>query len=248
MPTFWTIIVIVLIIILSAIRQINEYQRGVKFRLGRYIKVLQPGWRIILPIIESMVKVDLRVRAVDVPYQEAITKDNISVKINAVIYYKIFEAEKSVLKVEDFYYATSQLAQTTMRTAVGEVLLDELLAQRERVSERIRSVIDRMTDPWGIKVENVELKDIVLPDEMKRVIARQAEAERERRAVIIKAEGEVIASDNIAKAAERIAEAKGGLHLRTLQTLYDISADPATKLVVLLPAEILKALEGFKKE
>ncbi len=245
---FWIILVIIAIIILTSIRQINEYQRGIKFRLGKYVRVLNPGWRIILPMIEGMAKVDMRVRAVDVPYQEAITKDNISTRINAVIYYKITDAAKSVLIVEDFYYATSQLAQTTMRTAIGEVVLDELLSQRDQVAEKIRSVIDRMTDPWGIKVENVELKDVVLPDEMKRVIARQAEAERERRAVIIKAEGEVVASENIAKAAERIAEAKGGLHLRTLQALYDISADPASKLVILLPVEALKALEGFKKE
>lgn len=245
---FWIILIIIAIIIIASIRQINEYQRGVKFRLGKYVRVLTPGWRIILPLIESMAKVDMRVRAVDVPYQEAITKDNISTRINAVIYYKITDAAKSVLIVEDFYYATSQLAQTTMRTAVGEVVLDDLLSQRDQVAEKIRSVIDRMTDPWGIKVENVELKDVVLPDEMKRVIARQAEAERERRAVIIKAEGEVVASENIAKAAERIAQAKGGLHLRTLQTLYDISADPASKLVIFLPVEALRALEGFKKE
>lgn len=245
---FSIVLIIITIIILVSVRQINEYQRGVKFRLGKYVRVLTPGWRIILPIIESMVKVDMRVRAVDVPYQEAITKDNISTRINAVIYYKITDAAKSVLIVEDFYYATSQLAQTTMRTAVGEVVLDDLLSQRDQVAEKIRSVIDRMTDPWGIKVENVELKDIVLPDEMKRVIARQAEAERERRAVIIKAEGEVVASENIAKAAECIAQARGGLHLRTLQTLYDISSDPASKLVILLPIEALKAFEGFKKE
>ncbi len=248
MALFWIILGIILFIILISIRQVNQYQRGVKFRLGKFVCILNPGWRIILPIIESMIKVDMRVRAVDVPYQEAITKDNISAKINAVIYYKIFEAEKSVLAVEDFYYATSQLAQTTMRTAVGEVLLDELLSQRDRVAEKIRSVIDRMTDPWGIRVENVELKDIVLPEDMKRVIARQAEAERERRAVIIKAEGEVIASDNIAKAAERITEVRGGMYLRTLQTLYDLSADPAAKFVILLPIEVLKALEGFNKK
>lgn len=246
----WTLIIVILAILLISIRQVNEWERGIKFRLGRYVRVLNPGWRIILPIIESMRKVDMRVRAVDVPYQEAISKDNISIKINAVIYYKIVEATKAILAVEDFYYATSQLAQTTMRTAVGEVVLDELLAQRDQVAEKIRSVIDHMTDPWGIRVENVELKDIVLPEDMKRVIARQAEAERERRAVIIKAEGEVIASQNIAKAAETITQAKGGMHLRTLQTLYDISADPATKLVVLLPVEALKALEGLyaKKE
>lgn len=249
MLSLGTLLVIILfIIIISSIRQINEFERGVKFRFGRYIKVLNPGWQIILPIIERMIKVDMRVRTVDVPFQEAITKDNISTKINAVLYYKIVEAERAILTVEQFYYATSQLAQTTMRNVVGEVALDELLVQREQVSAKIRNIVDKITNDWGIKIVNVELKDIVLPEEMKRVIARQAEAERERRAIIIKAEGEVMAAENIAKAAEKISEKKGGLHLRTLQTLYDVSADPASKFIVLLPVETLKALEGFIKK
>jgi len=165
--------------------------------LGKYAGLMNPGWRIVWPIIQSYKKVDLRVKAVDVPNQEAITKDNISVSVNAVIYYKVREADKAVLEVENFYYAISQLAQTTMRDAVGQVDLDGLLSQRDRVSESIRSVIDIASDPWGIQVNNVELKDITLPEEMKRVIGKQAEAEREKRAIIIKAEGEVIAGPKL---------------------------------------------------
>ena len=172
---------------------------------------MKPGWNLVLPIIESYSKVDIRTKAVDVPEQDAITKDNVSVRINAVIYYKIFDASKAILEVENFYYAVSQLAQTTMRNAVGGVDLDELLREREKLSEQICKIIDEATDPWGIKVENVELKDISLPEEMKRVIAKVAEAEREKQAVITKASGEVEASNNLAKAAATMAAAPGAL-------------------------------------
>jgi len=193
-------------IILISLRQINQYERGVKFTMGRYSETANPGWRIVWPIFQQMHKVDMRVKAVDVPDQEAITQDNISVKVNAVIYYKVREANKAILEVENFYYAISQLAQTTMRNAVGQVDLDELLSQRDRVSGNIRDIIDKASDPWGIQVNNVELKDITLPEEMKRVIGKQAEAERERRAKIIHAEGEYQASENLVKAAEKIAK------------------------------------------
>jgi len=232
-------------IVLISVRQINQYQKGVKFKLGKYIGLMEPGWRLVWPIINSYQKIDLRVKAVDVPNQEAITKDNISVSVNAVIYYKVQEADKVVLEVENFYYAISQLAQTTMRNAVGQVDLDDLLSQRDRVSESIRSIIDKATDPWGIKVLNVELKDITLPEEMKRVIGKQAEAEREKRAMIIKAEGEVIAADNMAKAARTMSEAKGALHLRTLQSINDISSDQSNTIVFAVPLEILRAFEAF---
>ncbi len=216
--------------------------------LGKYIGLMEPGWRLIFPIIQSYKKVDLRVKAVDVPNQEAITKDNISVSVNAVIYYKVAEADKVILEVEDFYYAISQLAQTTMRNAVGQVDLDELLSQRDKVSESIRLIIDKASDPWGIKVDNVELKDITLPEEMKRVIGKQAEAEREKRAIIIKAEGEVIAANNMAKAARTLTEAKGGLHLRTLQSINDISSDQSNTIVFAVPLEILRAFEKMGQE
>lgn len=238
------ILVIILIIILRSIRQIDEYERGVKFRLGRYCKIVKPGWRLVLPIFESMKKVDIRTKAVDVPEQEAITKDNVSIRINAVLYYSIFDASKVIISVENYKYAVSQLAQTTMRNAVGAVTLDELLAQRDKISEEICKIIDEATDPWGIKVENVELKDIALPEEMKRVLAIAAEAEREKVAVITKAKGEVEASENLAKAAKIMATTPGAMHLRTLSTLNDISADKSNTIVVALPIEILEAIKG----
>jgi len=244
----YIVLAIIGFIVLISIRQINQYQKGVRFRLGKYVGLMQPGWRIVWPIFYFYRKVDLRVKAVDVPNQEAITKDNISVSVNAVIYYKVHEADKSILEVENFYYAISQLAQTTMRNAVGQVDLDGLLSQRDRVSESIRSVIDIATDPWGIKVMNVELKDITLPEEMKRVIGKQAEAEREKRAIIIKAEGEVIAATNLAKAAQILSEANGALHLRTLQSINDISSDKSNTIIFAMPLEILRAFERFGKK
>jgi len=235
-------------IVLISIRQVNQYQKGVKFMLGKYIGLMQPGWRLVWPIFQSYRKVDLRVRAVDVPNQEAITKDNISVSVNAVIYYKITNADKVILEVENFYYAISQLAQTTMRNAVGQVDLDGLLSQRDKVSENIRAIIDKATEPWGIEVISVELKDIALPEEMKRVIGKQAEAEREKRSVIIKAEGEVVAASNMAKAAQTLSQAKGALHLRTLQTINDVSSDQSNTIIFAIPLEVLRAFERFGKD
>ena len=245
---WYYILIVLVVLILASLRQINQYERGVLFTMGRYTLTKEPGWRIVWPIFQSMKKVDIRVKAVDVPDQEAITKDNISVKVNAVIYYKISDAAKAVIEVENFYYAVSQLAQTTMRNAVGEVDLDKLLSSRDEVSERIKLVVDKASDPWGIKVESVELKDINLPEDMKRVIGKQAEAEREKRAVIIKAEGEVIAADNMAKAAAILSSSQGALHLRTLQTINDVSSDQSNTLVFAVPLEVLRAFEGVKKD
>ncbi len=242
------IIILAVVIILASIKQINQYQKGIRFTIGKYTGMMNPGWRLIFPIFQSYQKVDLRVKAVDVPNQEAITKDNISVSVNAVIYYKVQDAAKVILEVEDFYYAISQLAQTTMRNVVGQVDLDELLSKRDKISENIRSIIDLATDPWGIKVDNVELKDIVLPEEMKRVIGKQAEAEREKRAIIIKAEGEVLAADNMAKAAQTLSGASGALHLRTLQSINDISSDQSNTIVFAVPLEVLRAFEGMGKK
>ena len=245
---FYYILIVLVVLVLASLRQINQYERGVLFTMGRYVKTKEPGWRIVWPIFQSMKKVDIRVKAVDVPDQEAITKDNISVKVNAVIYYKISDAAKAVIEVQDFYYAVSQLAQTTMRNAVGEVDLDKLLSSRDEVSERIKIVVDKASDPWGVKVESVELKDINLPEDMKRVIGKQAEAEREKRAVIIKAEGEVIAADNMAKAAAILSSSQGALHLRTLQTINDVSSDQSNTLVFAVPLEVLRAFEGTKNQ
>ena len=243
-----TILVIVLIVILVSIRQINEYERGIKFTRGRFSKIMKPGWRLVFPIFQSYRKVDIRTKAVDVPEQDAITKDNVSVRINAVIYYKVFDASKAVLEVENFYFAVGQLAQTTMRNAVGAVSLDELLSERDKISTEICNIIDKATDPWGIKVEDVELKDISLPEEMKRVIAIAAEAEREKAAVITKAKGEVEASENLAKAANLMAQTPGAMHLRTLTTLSDISADKGNTIVFALPLEILENYKGINSK
>lgn len=237
----------IILIILISIRQINQFQRGVKFTLGRYTSTLKPGWHLVWPIFQSMTRIDVRVKAVDVPDQEAITKDNISTTINAVIYYKVADVAKAVIEVENFYYAISQLAQTTMRNIVGEVDLDELLSERDRISNRIKEIVDQATDPWGIKVENVDLKDISLPEEMKRTIAKQAEAEREKRAVIIKAEGEKIAAENMSAAARQLSAAPGALHLRTLQSINDMSSDQSNTVVFAVPLEILRALDGWQK-
>lgn len=234
-------------LLLMSIRQVNQYQRGVVFFLGKYSRIAQPGWRIILPIIQSMTKVDIRTKAVDVPDQEAITRDNISCRINAVIYYRITEASKSVLEVENFYYATSQIAQTTMRNMVGEVTLDELLRGRDEIAAKIQATVDKATDPWGIKVESVELKDIGLPQDLKRTMAKEAEAEREKRAVIIKAEGEVQAADNMSKAAHTLAESPGALHLRTLQAINDLSSDQSNTTIWMVPVEGLKALDAMSQ-
>jgi len=232
-----------ILILFAVIRQVNQYERGVMFLMGRFTGIKEPGWRLVIPVFQQLRKVDMRVKAVDVPEQKAITKDNISVGVNAVIYYKVADAAKVILEVEDFIYAMRQLAQTTMRNAVGEVELDELLASREKISERIRKIVDEASDPWGLKVSNVELKDVALPVDMERTIAKQAEAEREKRAVIIKAQGEVIAAENLAKAADMLSAAPGALHLRTLQTVNDLSSDQSNTVVFALPLEVLRAIE-----
>ena len=240
-----TLVAILVIIWLIGIRQVNQYQRGVKFQLGKYTKMVEPGWRVIIPIFQSMVKVDIRTKAVDVPDQNAITRDNVTVKVNAVIYYKVSDAEKAIIEVESFQYAISQYAQTTMRNIVGEVTLDELLSSRDKIAERIREIVDIETDAWGLKVQNVELKDVSLPADMERTIGKQAEAEREKRAVIINSEGELAAAQNISKAAEMLASTPGALHLRTLQSINDMSSDQSNTVVYMVPIEALKALEGF---
>lgn len=242
------IILVIVLVLLVSVKQINQYERGVLFTIGKYTKILNPGWRIVIPIIHSYKKVDIRTKAVDVPEQDAITKDNVSVRINAVIYYKIFDASKAILEVENFYYAVSQLAQTTMRNLVGSVSLDELLSEREKISTEICKIIDEATDPWGIKVENVELKDISLPEEMKRVIAKIAEAQREREAVITKSTGEVEASKNLAEAAEIMSKTPGALHLRTLATINDVSSDQSNTIIFALPLEVLRAMEAREKK
>jgi len=241
----WSIVVVVIVLFFAFLKQVNQYERGVKLTMGRFTGIMNPGWRLVVPVFQSFFKVDMRTKAVDVPDQNAITRDNVSVKVNAVIYYRVVAAEKAILEVEDFRYAISQYAQTTMRNIVGEVTLDELLANRDKIAERIKEIVEKETNAWGLLVQNVELKDVSLPADMERTIAKQAEAEREKRAVIITSEGELAASENMAKAAQMLASSPGALHLRTLQSINDISSDQSNTVVFTIPMEILKAFEGF---
>lgn len=238
------IVGVVIILLLSFIRQVNQYERGIVLTMGKFSSIREPGWTFIFPIFQSLSKVDIRIKTVDVPQQEAITKDNIPVGINAVIYFKVIDPQKAILDVENFYYAVLQLAQITMRNVVGAVSLDELLRNRDNVSEQIQKIVDEATLAWGVLVNDVDLKDIVIPENLKRVIAREAEAERERRAQIIRAEGEVTASENIRKAAELLSSSPGALHLRTLQSINDISSDQSNTTIWMVPIETLRAVEA----
>jgi regulator of protease activity HflC (stomatin/prohibitin superfamily) len=236
---------IVLFILLISVRQIEQYQRGVTFSFGKFTGIKQPGWRIVLPIIQSMTKVDIRTKAVDVPSQEAITKDNIPISINAVVFYRVADAARATLEVENFYWATSQIAQTTMRNVVGGETLDSLLQNRVKVAEKIKDTVDKTTEPWGIDIEAVELKDVVIPESLRRTISKEAEAEREKRAVIINSEGDKIAADNLAAAAMKLNQVPGALHLRTLQTINDLSSDQSNTTIWMIPMETLEAIKGF---
>ena len=248
MPLLIPVLVIGAAIILVSIKQINQYERGVKFTLGKFNLIMEPGWRLVIPIFQSYQKVDMRVKAVDVPDQKAITRDNVSVTVNAVLYYRVDNAEKAIIEVEDYGYAISQYAQTTMRNIVGEATLDELLAQREKLAMRIAEIVDKASEAWGLDVQSVELRDVSLPGDMERTIAKQAEAEREKRAVIINAEGELAAANNMAEAARILAQVPGALHLRTLQSINDISSDQSNTVVFAVPLEILKSFEGFSQQ
>lgn len=237
----------ILVILLLTVRIVNQYDRKVVLTFGKYTRVLTPGINFILPMIEQTINVDIREKAVDVPSQEAMTKDNISCTLNAVIYYKIKEdqVERSVLNVRHLDYAMTQFALTTMRNIVGQFELDELLAKREEASLKIKAIVDDKSDAWGVDVLSVELKDINLPDELKRTIGKQAEAEREKRAKIITSEGELASAENLRKAATMLAEAPGALHLRTLQSINDISSDQSNTTVWMVPVEVLEAMKGL---
>ncbi len=238
---------IIIAIISRFIRQINQYERGVLFTMGKFSRIVQPGWFIMLPVFHNLKKVDVRTKTVDVPNQEVITKDNIPIQVNAVIYFRVMDAAKAVIEVEDYIYATSQLAQTTMRNTIGAYTLDQLLQEREKVAQLIRTTVDSASDPWGIDVQSVELKDIILPDTLKRTIAKVAEAEREKKSVIIASEGEVAAAENMAVAAKTLNTSPGALHLRTLATINDLSSDQSNTTIWMLPIEVLRALDGLKK-
>jgi regulator of protease activity HflC (stomatin/prohibitin superfamily) len=235
---------ILLLVFISGVRIVNEYENGVVFRLGRYVGLKRAGFRWLIPVVERMVIIDLRTVAKDVPPQDVITRDNVSVKVNAVVYFRVIHADKAVLQVENYLYATSQLAQTTLRAILGQVELDGLLAERDRINREIQRVLDAHTDPWGIKVSNVEVKHIDLPTEMQRAIARQAEAERERRAKIIAAEGEFQAAERLSHAADLMTRNPATLQLRYLQTLVEITGG-GNHTILPIPLDLLRSLPNM---
>jgi regulator of protease activity HflC (stomatin/prohibitin superfamily) len=243
------LIVVIVLIILSSIKILKEYERVTVFRLGRFIKVKGPGIFILWPGIDKMTKVSLRVITMDVPPQDVITKDNISIKVNAVGYFRVFDPAKAILEVQDFLYATSQLAQTTLRSVLGEYELDEILGQREKINLRLQKIIDQQTDPWGIKVSTIEIKHVDIPQEMQRAIARQAEAERERRAKVIHAEGELQAADKINRAAKIIGETGVGIQLRFLQTLTKVATEKNSTTILPVPIDLFTSfIKKLEKE
>ncbi|OFV68153.1 slipin family protein [Methanosarcinales archaeon] len=242
------IIVILLIILSSAIRVVKEYERGVIFRLGRLVGARGPGLFFIIPIFEMMVKIDLRTVTFDVPPQEVITKDNVTTKVNAVVYYRVMDPEKAVTQVEHYALATSQMAVTTLRGVIGQSELDELLSEREKINKKIQHIVDEATDPWGIKVSAIEIKDVELPKEMQRAMASQAEAERNRRARVINAEGEFQAAQKLSEAAEVLNKTKGGMFIRTLEMIRDATEEKATTVVIPIPVNWMEAFGGGKKD
>lgn len=237
--------IFVISVIISGIKIVNQYERGVVLTLGKYTGMRQPGLRVIIPAVQNMRKVDVRSTPVDVPSQEVITKDNVTIKVDAVVYFRVIDAAKAVLETNNYMYATAQFAQAALRDVVGNVEMDSLLSQREQISQEIKRIVDAETDRWGIDVENVKIQNIELPQDMKRAMAKQAEAERERRAVIINAEGEKAAAQQVAEAAEMLAKIPGGMGIRTLQTLEKISVEPSQKTVFVLPADLADAFKKF---
>ncbi len=242
------IAIIVIVILAFAIRILREYERGVVFTLGRFTGVKGPGLIILFPYVQQMVRVDLRTIVLDVPTQDVISHDNVSVHVNAVVYFRVIDPEKAIIQVENFYDATSQLAQTTLRSVLGGHELDEMLAERERLNSDIQQILDKQTDTWGIKISNVEIKHIDLDDSMVRAIAKQAEAERERRAKVINAKGELEASENLLAAANILSQNPQGIQLRYLQTLSDISSDKTNTVVFPVPTDLQQFMKGMVKE
>ena len=247
---FFLIIALAFIVIIigSAIRILLEYERGVVFRLGRFAGVKGPGLKFIIPVIDKLVKVNMRTIAMDIPPQDIITRDNVSITVNAVLYFRVVHPDKALIEVDNYLYATSQLAQTSLRSVLGQVELDDLLAQRDKINHNLQEILDRQTDPWGVKVSNIEVKHVDLPAEMRRAMAKQAEAERERRAKIIHAEGEYQASATLAKAAHQISAEPGALQLRFLQTMTEIAAEKNSTILFPMPIDLLKPFLVEKKD
>jgi regulator of protease activity HflC (stomatin/prohibitin superfamily) len=229
-------------LLIGGVRVVNQYERGIVLTLGKYSKTAQPGLRLIVPIVQRMIKVDVRTTPIDVPKQEVITRDNVTVGVDAIVYFRVIDAAKAVLEISNYVYGTSQFAQAALRDVTGNFDLDDLLSKRDEISQQIKAIVDKQTDKWGIDVENVKLQNIELPKDMKRAMAKQAEAERERRAAIITAEGEKAAAAAVAEAAKMLARANGGINIRTLQTLEKISTEPSQKTIVVLPSDLTGAL------
>lgn len=241
------LLLLVVSFVLAGLKVINQYERGVVLTLGRFTGLRQPGLRVVLPIFQTIHKVDIRSTPIDVPQQEVITKDNVTIKVDAVVYFRVVDSAKAVLETSNYIYATSQFAQAALRDVVGNVEMDDLLSKREEISQQIKVIVDSQTDQWGIDVENVKIQNIELPADMKRAMARQAEAERERRANIINADGEKISAQALAEAAAMLSAAPGAINLRTLNTLERISTEPSQKTMVMFPIEIIDALRGIVK-
>lgn len=244
---FWFVAIVVGIFILSGLKVINQYQRGVVLTLGRFTGVRQPGLRVIIPIFQTMMRVDVRSTPIDVSKQEIITKDNVTAGVDAIVYFRVIDPAKAVLETTNYVYATSQFAQAALRDVTGNFELDELLQKREEISQRIKEIVDAETSKWGIDIENVKMQNIELPQDMKRAMAKQAEAERERRSNIINAEGEMAAAKTLADAARILAAVPAAINLRTLNTLERISTEPSQKTMFLFPIELIDALRGGKK-
>jgi len=235
-------LVVGIVLLTSSIKLLYEYERGVVFTLGKYANTREPGLTFIIPIIQSMRKVDMRIKTADIPRQEVMTKDNIPMLVNAVVYFKVVNPADAIIKIEDYAFAVRQYTQAALRDVIGNSEMDFVLTEREQIAESIKKIVDAETSGWGIDVESIKIQEVELPAEMKRAMAKQAEAERERRAVIIASQGELSASENLRKAAETLAKSKGALHLRTLQTIRDIAADPSEKIVLFVPSDLGRAL------
>ena len=243
MAVFWAAIIVIILALISGLRIVDQFERGVVLTLGKYTSTRQPGLTWILVGIQRMIMLDMRITTIDIPQQEVITKDNVPVGINAVVYFQVVSAEKAILNIKDFALAVSQYAQAALRDVIGQGELDPLLSERERISEEIKKIVDAATEAWGVNVHDIKIQDIELPADMKRIMAKQAESERERRAVIIRSEGEFTAAEKLAQAAERLSATPGGLALRTLATIEKINPDPSKTVIFALPVEFM---EGFK--
>src|SRR3989344_160831 len=245
---FFALFFVVVFVLPSILKIVNQYEKGVRFTLGRFSGIMEPGLRIIIPVLQSWQRIDMRIRAVDVPSQDCVSKDNVTIKVNAVLYFKVADAKKAVIEVESFGFAVSQLAQTTMRNIVGEFELDEILQKREEVSQKIQAIVDKATDPWGIKVDKIELKDIELPDTMKRAMAHQAEAERDRRARVTLALGEQQAAQKLTEAGKAMGAEPATWQLRLFQTMSEVASEKNSTLILPIPVELLQYFKNMSKK